>query len=72
MTIRTSLGAQRYNNRMHKIFEDAKKLQKAAAYEAAMQAVKRCASGELERPLTERSTWPDALQKLEAAIKHAS
>jgi hypothetical protein len=41
------------------------------AYEEAIQAIKRCASGELERPLTERSAWPDALRKLGEAIKYA-
>jgi hypothetical protein len=44
---------------------------KMVAYEEAIQAVKRCASGELERPLTERSAWPDALRKLDEAIKYA-
>lgn len=45
---------------------------RAAAYEEAMQAVKRCASGEIERPLHERTPWPEAVQKLEAALKHVA
>jgi hypothetical protein len=38
---------------------------------AALQAVMRCARGELERPLTQRQPWAEAQRLIEAAIAKA-
>lgn len=35
----------------------------------AIQAIKQCASGELERPLAERQTWAEAEKLLNEAIR---